>query len=225
MTKTVLITGSSRGIGRTISAHFKKLGYNVIDTHHTTWQPNSLNINLSKPESIKNQVAYVIKHNAKIDILVNNAGVSQRKDFLELTPFDLDYLWNVNVRGTMLMTQAVLGHMLPRKYGKIINIASIGGQWGGKEQVHYAASKAAIINFTQSMSKMYASKGIQCNCVSPGIIATDMVPDELRLIDGIPCGRVGTSDDVTNAVLFLADDKSDYVNGQTLNVNGGMYYG
>ena len=225
MSKVALITGSSRGIGRTISKRFKEAGYKVIDTHHTHWQPGSLCINLGEPKSISDNIDYVIKHNGKIDILVNNAGVSQRKDFLTLTPFDLDYLWKINVRGTMLMTQSVIKHMLSKKYGKIINISSIGGQWGGKEQVHYAATKAAIINFTQSMAKLYSSEGINCNCVSPGIVATDMLPENLRLTNDIPCGRIGTSDDIANTVLFLADDKSDYISGQTLNVNGGMYYG
>jgi len=223
--ETVLITGSSRGIGKIISDQFKEEGYNVIDTHYTHPQYDSLPLNILNPLSINEVVDYVILRNSKIDILVNNAGICQRKDFLDLTPQDLDTMWNINMRGTMLMTQAVLKHMLPRKSGKIINISSVGGQWGGKEQVHYAASKAAVINFTQSMSKLYASEGIRCNCVSPGIIATEMLPEGLRLTNSIPCGKIGTSDDVANAVLFLADDKSSYISGQTINVNGGMYYG
>ena len=221
----VLITGSSRGIGKVIAERFKVEGYNVIDTHHIHWMPNSINLNLANPQSIKDQVDYVIKHNGSIDVLVNNAGICQRKDFLDLTPEDFDTMWNINMRGTMLVTQRVLKHMLPRKSGKIINISSVGGQHGGREQVHYAASKAAMINFTQSISNLYCDQGINCNCVSPGIIATDMLPESYRLTNRVPCGIIGTPDDVANAVLFLADDKSSYIHGQTISVNGGMYYG
>ena len=223
--KTVLVTGSSRGIGKVISQRFKDEGYTVIDTHWIHSKIGSLPLNINEPLSINNIVDYVIEHNEMIDVLVNNAGISQRKNFLELTVEDWDVMLGTNLRGTFLMTQAVLKHMLPRKYGKIINISSIGGQWGGREQVHYAASKAAIINFTQSISNLYCSQGINCNCVSPGIIATDMLPESYRLTNRVPCGIIGTPDDVANAVLFLADDKSSYIHGQTINVNGGMYYG
>ena len=120
--------------------------------------------------------------------------------------------------------------MIKNNWGRIINISSIGGQWGGFNQVHYAASKAALINFTQSIAKIYSEHEITSNAISPGLIATDMTEAELKTgagknkVKGIPCKRLGTVNDVGSAVVYLASDGASYVTGQTLNLNGGMYF-
>ena len=220
----VLITGSSRGIGLDLVRGFTELGYTVINTHCGTPQPDSNYLDLSDPESISGLSRYVLKRYEHIDILVNNGGISQRKDFMALTVDDLNQMWNTNLRGMMLLTQALLPSMLARRYGKIINIASTAGINGGTEQIHYAVCKAGIINFTKSIAKVYASQGIRCNCVSPGIIDTEMIPAEFRnerLTKSIPCGIMGTPADVTNAVTWLANDASNYISGENIVVSGG----
>jgi acetoacetyl-CoA reductase/3-oxoacyl-[acyl-carrier protein] reductase len=121
--------------------------------------------------------------------------------------------------------------MIQRGWGRIINITSIGGQWGGFNQVHYAASKAGLINLTRSLAKLYSQNGITSNAVAVGLVQTDMSAAELATdagrakVKSIPCGRVGTLQDISEAVAFLASDQSDYITGQTINLNGGMYFG
>ena len=121
--------------------------------------------------------------------------------------------------------------MIEQQWGRIINITSIGGQWGGFNQVHYAASKAGLISFTQSMAKIYSKHGITSNSISPGLIATDMSENELNTdagkekVKNIPLGRLGTKQEISNIALFLASDEASYITGQTVNANGGMYFG
>jgi acetoacetyl-CoA reductase/3-oxoacyl-[acyl-carrier protein] reductase len=121
--------------------------------------------------------------------------------------------------------------MINKKYGRIINISSIGGQWGGVHQVHYAAAKAGLINVTKSLAKLYSQMGITCNTIAPGLIETDMIAEEMKddsarkRIESIPAGRLGSVQDVASAVLFLSSKEAGYISGQTLSVNGGMYFG
>ena len=135
-----------------------------------------------------------------------------------------------NLRGAFIFSQEVLPNMMKSGWGRIINIASIGGQWGGINQVHYAASKAGLINLTRSIAKIYSSYGITCNSVSPGLVQTDMASREIGSKEGqeklknIPIGRVGTTSEIASAVGFLASDEASYITGQTINLNGGMYF-
>ena len=131
----------------------------------------------------------------------------------------------------MILSQLILPNMIRMKWGRIINISSIGGQWGGYNQVHYASSKAGLINFSQSLARLYSNKGITANNVAIGLVKTDMSANEIsselgkKKIKNIPIERLGTVQDISNTVLFLCSDKSSYITGQTINLNGGMYFG
>ena len=165
-----------------------------------------------------------IKH---IDILINNAGISQSKDFLDITDEDWNQMININLRGAFLCSQEVIPSMLKRNWGSIINITSIGGQWGGINQVHYASSKAGLTGLSMSLARLYSGKGITSNSISPGIIETEMTSwikneDKQTLTQDIPVGRFGLVEEVAEVVSFLASDASGYITGQTINVNGGM---
>jgi NAD(P)-dependent dehydrogenase (short-subunit alcohol dehydrogenase family) len=223
--KVILITGSSRGIGKAISEYFKKLNWIVIDTYNNTYVENSIHLDLSDVASIKNLFSFIEFQYGKLDVVVNNASIAQRKDFLELTSDDLDNMYKVNFRGTFMVTQEAVKLMLKQNYGNIINISSIAGQWGGVEQSHYAMTKASIINLTKSIVKLYSKNNIRCNCIAPGLIDTDMIDVNKVDLERILMGKIGKTDDICSAVEFLATDKSKYITGQTINVNGGMYFG
>jgi NAD(P)-dependent dehydrogenase (short-subunit alcohol dehydrogenase family) len=245
VTRTVLVTGGSRGIGAEISRLLASLGFRVAFTYNQNREAaeeaqlsmNSLGMDaLAIPmivedrKSVSEAVASVRKLWGSIDILVNNAAISQEKQFLAITDDDWDRMLAVNLRGPFACCQECLPSMQQNCWGRIINITSIGGQWGGFNQLHYAASKAGLINLTRSLAKLYSSSGITSNAVSVGLVDTDMSANELATVVGqekvrsIPSGRIGTLLDVANAVSFLASDSSAYITGQTLNVNGGMFF-
>jgi NAD(P)-dependent dehydrogenase (short-subunit alcohol dehydrogenase family) len=137
----------------------------------------------------------------------------------------------INLRGPFVLIQEVLPKMMETGWGRILNISSIGGQWGGYNQVHYAAAKAGLINLTRSIAKIYSGYGITSNAIAPGLVATDMTANELSTIAGqeklnnIPSRRLGTVEEIAAAAIFLASDEASYITGQTINVNGGMYFG
>jgi 3-oxoacyl-[acyl-carrier protein] reductase len=163
-----------------------------------------------------------------LDILVNNAGITRDGVLLRMKEEDWDLVLSVNLKGAYHCTKAALRTLIKRKGGKIINIASVTGQMGNAGQSNYAASKAGLIGFTKSVAREYASRNIQVNAVAPGFIDTAMsqaIPQKERemLIRAIPMERLGTAEDIAGAVLFLASPASDYITGQVLNVNGGMY--
>ncbi len=166
-----------------------------------------------------------------VDVLVNNAAIAQEKPFLELGIADWDLMLAVNLRGPFACSQEVLPDMLKQRWGRIVNISSVGGQWGGMNQVHYACAKAGLNNLTRSLAKLYSAQGVLTNTVAPGLVATQMVANELQTAGGkekaasIPAGRIATTDEVAHVVAFLASDDSSYITGQTINVNGGMYFG
>jgi len=235
--KLVLVTGASRGIGETIADYFDTQAYDVIYGYNNTIPKNinnnfSIQIDISNRKSIRNAMKQ-IEQNFKrpIDILVNNAAIAQEKPFLELTDDDWQEMFDINLQGAFRVTQEVLPDMIKTRWGRIINITSIGGQWGGFNQVHYAASKAALINFTQSIAKLYSKEGITSNAIAIGLVETDMSKNELNTVAGqekvknIPIGRLGTKDEIAKIAFFLASEDASYITGQTLNANGGMYFG
>ena len=233
--KTVFITGASKGIGESIANYFTQNNYNVAYGYNTR-KPNNDNFNIkvdiSSRESIKNAIHEIEQYfNTTIDILINNAAIAQEKPFLKITDNDWQNMLDINLQGAFRATQEVLSSMINNKWGRIINITSIGGQWGGFNQVHYAASKAALISFTQSIAKIYSKDGITSNAISPGLVATDMSENELNTdigqekVKNIPMCRLGTKDEIAKIALFLASDDSSYITGQTINANGGMYFG
>jgi acetoacetyl-CoA reductase/3-oxoacyl-[acyl-carrier protein] reductase len=178
---------------------------------------------------VKRAVAAAGKHFGRgIDIVVNNAALAQEKPFETISDADWDRVLTVNLRGAFIVAQETLPGMVARKWGRIINITSIGGQWGGMRQVHYAAAKAGLINFTHSLARLYSCVGVTANAVSPGLVATDMIRKELKSKAGkkkaaqIPVGRIAEPDEIAAGILYLASDAAAYVTGQTLNINGGM---
>ena len=185
-------------------------------------------INLGSQESIQNAKELIEDNLGSVDILVNNGAISQEKNFFQINAKDLDEMLSINFKGPFICIQEFLPEMLKKKWGKIINISSIGGQWGGSNQIHYAASKAALINLTKSIAKNYSNKGINCNSVAIGLVKTDMSNKEIQSAKGIekikliPSGRIGTVEDVANVVNFLSSEESSYITGQTINLNGGM---
>lgn len=231
----VFITGASRGIGEAIADHFHALDYAVAYGYHSTPITKnvfSVPINLNSRPAIQSAIHEVVTHfHAPISILVNNGAKAQEKPFLTITDDDWDHMLATNLRGAFACIQEVLPAMIEQQWGRIINITSIGGQWGGFNQVHYAASKAALINLTQSIAKLYSQHGITSNAISPGLVATDMTKNELATPSGIekiktiPAQRLGTKDEIAAIASFLASEGASYITGQTINANGGMYFG
>lgn len=238
--KLVLVTGSSSGIGKAIADKFLENNYLVVYTYNRNdLLPKIENKNafkvymdISSRDNIKKALEKIHDYfGTNIDILINNAGVAQEKPFLTISDDDWENMLNVNLQGAFRNIQEVLPSMIEKKWGRIINITSIGGQWGGFNQVHYATSKAGLISLTQSVAKIYSKDGITSNAISPGLVATDMSENELKTeagkqkVENIPMGRLGTKDEIANIALFLASNESSYVTGQTINANGGMYFG
>lgn len=236
--RNIVITGGSRGIGAACAEAFAKNGDRVFIIYEKN--------DLRAEETAKNTGAIPIKADVSsesevkaaaeavhgicrgIDVLINNAGIAEIKVFNDITADDWDRMFAVNVRGAFLMTQAFLSDMINKKSGKIINVSSIWGQTGASCEVHYSASKAALIGFTKALAKELAPSGICVNCVAPGVIETEM-NSELDaetiacLCEEIPAGRMGTAAETARAILFLASDEADYITGQVIGVNGGMY--
>lgn len=244
--KVAFITGGSRGIGRGISIALSRTGAAVALSYNTNkalaeevvgeiaaagGRAIALRMDAGDRASVKNAVGTIKNTLGSVDILVNNAATSQEKPFDAITDGDWDLMLAVNLRGPFACSQEVLGDMVEAGWGRIINIASIGGQWGGFNQVHYAAAKAGLISLTRSLARIYSKDGITTNAVAPGLVATDMAATELdspaglEKVRGIPMGRVATVEEVVAAVSFLASDEAGYITGQTINANGGMYFG
>jgi acetoacetyl-CoA reductase/3-oxoacyl-[acyl-carrier protein] reductase len=243
--KIALVTGGNRGIGKAISSELLDLKINVIFTYNIHKEDafmfkkekfefkdylEDYCIDLKNIDDIDIMVEKIINKYGKIDILVNNAAISQEKPFEEITVYDLDNMLDINFKSPFYLTQKILPIMKKNRWGRIINIVSIGGQWGGFNQVHYSASKAALINFTKSIAKIYSGFGITSNAVSPGLVDTDMSKNELQTKSGmeklknIPIGRIAKPIEIAKVVAFLASDDASYITGQTINVNGGMYF-
>jgi len=241
--QTVLLTGASRGIGNAIGRTLLDAGYKVaLGFCHQAGEAENLSkafpsafcvkIDISNRDSIRQAIATTCNHfNSTIGILINNAAVAQEKPFLTITDNDWEEMLSVNLQGPFICAQEILPGMLEQQWGRIINIASIGGQWGGINQVHYAAAKAGLINLTKSLAKLYSAQGVTTNAVAPGLVETDMSRNELASTAGrnkvmsIPIGRIGTDTEVAAAVKFLCSTEAAYITGQTININGGMYFG
>ena len=236
--KKVLITGATGGIGNSLVEKFNSLGSTIIATGTNEDNLSSLKKEFSdihiekfKLDEHKKIEEFINKMDQKVDgldILVNNAGITLDNLSIRLTEENWKKVLDINLTSTFLMCKYAIKKMLRKKKGKIINITSIVGHTGNLGQSNYAASKAGIIAFSKSLAIEYAKKNININCVSPGFIKTEMtdkINDEFKkiLIDKIPSGDLGTGEDVSNCVAFLASDMAKYINGETIHVNGGMY--
>jgi len=241
--KVALITGGSRGIGKAIALELALRGYKTIFTYNKNLQlakevkktitskglqAEYFKLDQSKRRNVRDLINKIIKTFNSIDILVNNAAISQEKPFEDISDKDWEYMMKVNLQGPFMLIQEVLPIMIKKNWGRIINIVSIGGQWGGFNQVHYAASKAALINLTHSIAKLYSKYNITSNAVSPGLVLTDMSKREIsskqgkEKIKNIPLNRIAKPEEVAKVVAFLASEDASYITGQTINVNGGM---
>jgi len=236
--KLALVTGAGSGIGKATALALLKAGYQVACGYNANRagaeairHPNAraVKIDIASRASIRRALAEARKaFRRDIDILVNNAALVQEKPFESLTDGDWDRMLAVNLRGAFILAQETLPAMAKRKWGRIVNITSIGGQWGGMRQVHYAAAKAGLINLTHSLARLYSPLGITANAVAPGLVATDMIRKELKSKAGkrkaaqIPVGRVAEPEEIAAGVVYLVSDGAAYVTGHTLNINGGM---
>ncbi len=236
--KKILVTGATGGIGRDIVKKFISLEGNVLATGTNIERLNLLkkdfpNINvikfdISDHNKIEEFIDNVSTQLSGLDILVNNAGTNIDNLSLRMKDEEWKKVIDINLTSTFLMCKYSIKKMLKNKRGKIINITSIVGHTGNLGQANYAASKAGIIGMSKSMAIEYAKKNININCISPGFIKTDMtdkINEEFKkmLISKIPSGDLGTGEDVSNCAAFLASDMSDYITGETIHVNGGMY--
>ena len=236
--KKILITGATGGIGNALVEKFYKLETKIIATGTNEDKlvslkkkfPNIITekFRLDEHKKIEDFIDNVDKRLEGLDVLVNNAGITLDNLSIRLTEENWKKVLDINLTSTFLMCKFAIKKMLKKKYGKIINITSIVGHTGNLGQANYSASKAGIVAFSKSLSIEYAKKNININCVSPGFIKTEMtdkINEEFResLISKIPSGHLGTGEDVSNCVAFLASDLAKYINGETIHVNGGMY--
>lgn len=236
-----LITGGSRGIGAGIAQHLARQGARVALTY--TSRPEAaeavkadlpgdghlvIKMDVADAAEVQSGISQVMEVFGGIDGLVNNAGITRDQLLLRMKDEDFAAVIQTNLQGTYLCTKAVLKPMMKARKGSIVNITSVVGQMGNAGQSSYAASKAGIEAFAKSIAKEVASRGIRVNCVAPGFIVTDMT-DELSeeqkrtILAGIPLARLGQVGDIASAVHFLLSNQSNYITGQTISVNGGMY--
>ena len=243
MSQSVLITGAARGIGRACALRFAKEGWNVTACYaHAQQAAQSLGEEIRQLGAQCRCVQADVTDSAAVhrlvllaqaefgtpDAVVCNAGVAQQKLFADITEDDWDRMFDVNVKGMYRVIHEVLPQLLDRQAGSIVTVSSIWGQTGGSCEVHYSASKAAVIGMTKALAQELGPSGIRVNCVAPGVIDTDMnrmhgeaVMQELA--EETPLGRNGTPDEVADVIYWLASEQSKFVTGQVLGVNGGFY--
>lgn len=239
--KTAIVTGGARGIGRSISENLAKEGYNVVINYKSSEQnavelkqkllSENLSVDVFRADvsvacEVESLIEFAKARFGRIDVLVNNAGMAEIKLFTDITDEDWDRMIRTNLNSVFYCSKHVLKYMLPEKSGKIINISSIWGLIGASCEVHYSVAKAGIIALTRSLAKELAPSNIHVNCVAPGVIDTDMnngfSEEELRDITSeIPMMKMGLPQDIADAVLFFASDKSNFITGQVLSPNGG----
>ena len=233
--KVVLISGASRGIGAAIAMHLASLGYKVIGTARSEFKfdkPSDnlipLKLDITCRESIKNCAAKLKEQNLLPDILINNAGITSDQLFLRMKDDEWDNVLATNLTGTFNLTKAFIKNMIKNRYGRIINISSISGLMGNPGQVNYSSAKAGLSGFTKSLAKEVGSRNITVNSVAPGFIETDMTSfldedSKNTIIKDIPLNRLGSPEDVSELVAFLAGDESQYITGQTISIDGGLF--
>lgn len=240
--KNALVTGGSRGIGKAIVLELAREGANVALTYISnedrakevigeveSYDVKGLAIkaDVSKEEEVNNMIEIVNSELGGIDILVNNAGITKDNLLIRMKTEDWDDVINTNLKGVYLCTKAVVRGMMKKRYGKIVNIASVVGISGNAGQGNYSASKAGIIGFTKSIAKELGSRGININGVAPGFVETDMtnvLNEKIKeeMLNQIPLKRFAKPEDIADVVVFLCSDKANYITGQIINVDGGM---
>jgi 3-oxoacyl-[acyl-carrier protein] reductase len=240
--KVALVTGASRGIGRAIALDLAKNGASVaVNFAGSEAKANevvdeikanggnafAIKADVSNSDDVSQMIKEVISQFGQFDILVNNAGITRDNLLMRMKDTEWDDVINTNLKGVFLCTKGVTRQMMKQRSGRIINIASVVGVSGNPGQANYVAAKAGVIGLTKTTAKELASRNITVNAVAPGFITTDMtdeLTDEIKaeLLKQIPLAKLGTPSDIANVVTFLASEKSQYITGQTLHVNGGM---
>ena len=237
MSKIVLVTGASRGIGLEAAKHFSKEGYKVIGSSRGDFNLGeligddsaiSVQLDLMSKESIKNLFADLKSDDLLPSVLVNNAGITKDQLFLRMKDEDWDDVIETNLNGLFRVTKAFIKPMVKNKFGRVINISSVAGLMGNSGQVNYSSSKSAMVGFSRSLAKELGSRNITSNVVAPGFIETDMTTflnddEKVEVSKNIPMKRFGTVEDVAKCIVFLASDKANYITGQTISVDGGLF--
>ena len=237
--KNIIVTGASGGIGNSIIKKLNEAGANILATGTRIEKLEELKKNYEGIKILKFDISQTDKiedfiDNAtnelggSLDCIVNNAGITQDNLAIRMSFDEWQKVININLTSTFLMSKFAIKKMLKNKSGKIVNITSVVGHTGNLGQANYTASKAGIIAMSKSLAVEYAKKNININCISPGFIKTamtDKIDDKFKevIVSKIPSARLGEPDDIANAVLFLSSEQSNYINGETLHVNGGMY--
>lgn len=238
--KTAIITGGSRGLGKEIAIRLAELGANISINSSSDdairvaeeikaqgYNCLGFKVNVKEESEVEEMVEKTKEAFGTIDILVNNAGITKDTLLIRMTEQDWDDVLDINLKGTFLFTRAVTKIMMKQRKGKVINISSIVGEIGNPGQANYSASKAGMIGFAKSVAKEFASRNITCNVIAPGFIETQMtdkLPENIKenYLSNIPLKRFGTPREVANLVAFLGSDLSNYINGQVINVDGGL---
>ena len=240
--RTVLVTGASRGIGKAIATLFAENNYNVLINYNKSEEEamdlyNNLKskgysvdvykADVSKKEEVNMMINYCIGKFEKIDVLINNAGISKTNLFTDISYEEWDEVMATNLNGVFYTTKKALQYMIPEMSGKIINISSIWGMVGGSFEVHYSASKAAVIGMTKALAKELGPSNIQVNCIAPGVIQTDMLnnvsQETLEILrEETPLMKLGTVEDIAHTALFLASENTNFITGQVISPNGGF---
>ncbi len=236
--KNIIVTGASGGIGNSIIEKLNECGANILASGTRIEKLEALKnkfkdikilkFDISQSDKIEEFIETSTKELGGLDCIVNNAGITQDNLAIRMSIEEWKKVIDINLTSTFLLSKFSIKKMLKNKKGKIINITSVVGHTGNLGQTNYTASKAGIIAMSKSLAIEYAKKNINVNCVSPGFIKTamtDKIDEKFKeiIISKIPSARLGEPEDIANAVLFLSSDKSDYINGETLHVNGGMY--
>ncbi|HCY7857837.1 TPA: 3-oxoacyl-[acyl-carrier-protein] reductase [Staphylococcus aureus] len=243
MTKSALVTGASRGIGRSIALQLAEEGYNVAVNYAGSKEKAeavveeikakgvdsfAIQANVADADEVKAMIKEVVSQFGSLDVLVNNAGITRDNLLMRMKEQEWDDVIDTNLKGVFNCIQKATPQMLRQRSGAIINLSSVVGAVGNPGQANYVATKAGVIGLTKSAARELASRGITVNAVAPGFIASDMtdaLSDELKeqMLTQIPLARFGQDTDIANTVAFLASDKAKYITGQTIHVNGGMY--
>ncbi len=240
--QVAVITGAGRGIGKAIAERLALKGAKVViadlnlqdaeavakEISSKGAEARAVSVDVSSSESVKTMFNEVVKDFGAIDILINNAGITRDTLVLRMKEEDWDAVINVNLKSVFLCSKEAIRVMAKKRYGRIVNIASVVAFMGNPGQANYSASKAGIVGLTKTLAREYASRGITVNAVAPGFIQTAMtekLPENVKeeMLKSIPLGRFGTVQDVANAVEFLASPESGYITGHVIHVNGGMY--
>lgn len=243
MSKSALVTGASRGIGRSIALQLADEGYNVAVNYAGNKEKAeavveeikgkgveafAIQANVANPDEVKDMIQEVVSRFGSLDVLVNNAGITRDNLLMRMKEQEWDDVIDTNLKGVFNCIQKATRQMMKQRSGAIINLTSVVGAVGNPGQANYVATKAGVIGLTKTAARELASRGITVNAVAPGFIVSDMtdaLSDELKdqMKTQIPLGRFGEDTDIANTVAFLASDKAKYITGQTIHVNGGMF--